>query len=58
MKCFECKAWTFVLETRLRKDGMTIRRRECANGHRMSTIETPYRVDKKKLSSGKHRSEN
>lgn len=36
MKCPICGAWCFVLSTR---KGI-IRRRECANGHRFTTIET------------------
>ena len=35
MKCPICKVWSFVLSTR---NGV-MRRRECANGHRFSTIE-------------------
>lgn len=34
MKCPSCQAWTSVNETR-----GTQRRRECANGHRFSTLE-------------------
>lgn len=34
MKCPHCGAWSNVLETRT-----TRRRRECANGHRFSTVE-------------------
>jgi transcriptional regulator NrdR family protein len=41
MKCPVCKVWSFVLSTR---KGV-IRRRECANGHRFTTIET-LKVDK------------
>ncbi len=36
MKCPQCGAWTDVLETRSPR-----RRRECANGHRFTTIELP-----------------
>lgn len=43
MKCPTCGAWSSVLETR----GVT-RRRECANGHRFSTIEVPPGVVNKK----------
>ena len=35
MICPECRAWSAVLLTRLPR-----RRRECANGHRFSTVET------------------
>lgn len=35
MKCPHCGAWSAVLDTRA-----TRRRRECANGHRFSTVET------------------
>lgn len=35
MKCPKCEAWTRVLGTR-----GTVRQRECANGHRFSTVET------------------
>lgn len=35
MNCPECQAWSVVLLSRTPK-----RRRECANGHRFSTIET------------------
>lgn len=36
MKCPTCGAWSSVLATR-----GTTRRRECANGHRFSTLEVP-----------------
>jgi transcriptional regulator NrdR family protein len=36
VKCPQCGAWTDVLETRSPR-----RRRECANGHRFTTIELP-----------------
>jgi len=39
MKCVHCGVWTFVLETRRRKDGTCVRRYECANGHRFTTEE-------------------
>jgi transcriptional regulator NrdR family protein len=42
MKCPNCKVWSFVLSTR---KGV-IRRRECANGHRFTTIETLKTPDK------------
>lgn len=35
MNCPECQAWSEVLQTRAPR-----RRRECANGHRFSTVET------------------
>lgn len=38
MKC-RCGAWSDVLETRTRADGVKRRRYVCANGHRFSTIE-------------------
>jgi transcriptional regulator NrdR family protein len=34
VKCPKCNAWTDVLETRSPR-----RKRECANGHRFSTME-------------------
>ena len=40
MKCPECKAWTFIHETRLKQDNTKRRRYECANGHRFTTLET------------------
>lgn len=46
MKCSECGAWTFVIETRYNKAGEKKRRYECANGHRFSTLE--LKVDAKK----------
>lgn len=36
MMCPTCSAWSAVLNTRLAR-----RRRECANGHRFSTVEVP-----------------
>lgn len=39
MKCYQCKAWAEVLETRTRSDGVTRRRYECANMHRFTTLE-------------------
>lgn len=39
MKCYQCKAWAEVLETRTRSDGVTRRRYECANTHRFTTLE-------------------
>jgi transcriptional regulator NrdR family protein len=40
MKCYQCGAWTEVLETRKADRGHTLRRtRECANGHRFPTFE-------------------
>ena len=41
MKCPICNSWSFVLSTR---KGV-IRRRECANEHRFTTIEN-LKVDK------------
>lgn len=39
MKCIHCGTWTFILETRRRKNGVCTRRYECANGHRFTTEE-------------------
>ena len=39
MKCPECDTWTIVKDTRLRSDGSRLRRYECANEHRFSTVE-------------------
>jgi len=44
MKCPVCKAWTFVLETRLKPDNTKYRRYECANGHRFITLETVVKI--------------
>lgn len=43
MKCPTCGAWSLVLDTRTKKEGMR-RRRQCANGHRFATVEAvvPY----------------
>jgi hypothetical protein len=43
MNCPECGVWSEVLETRRK----IVRRRECANGHRFTTIETLQKVTKK-----------
>lgn len=48
MKCPVCKAWTEVLETRKRSDGVTRRRYLCANMHRFTTLEVIVE-DKKRL---------
>jgi len=48
MKCPACKAWTEVLETRKRTDGVKRRRYECANLHRFTTLEVIVE-DKKQL---------
>lgn len=48
MKCPVCKAWTEVLETRKRADGVTRRRYVCANTHRFTTLEVIVE-DKSKL---------
>ena len=39
MKCPICNAWTEVKDTRESGEFQTTRRRECANGHRFSTVE-------------------
>ena len=38
MKCPVCNVWTIVNETR-NKEGYTLRRRECGNGHKFITEE-------------------
>ena len=38
MKCPVCNVWTTVNETR-NKEGYTLRRRECGNGHKFITEE-------------------
>jgi len=40
MKCFICGAWTFVKETRTSTGNTRRRRMECANKHRLTTLET------------------
>lgn len=39
MKCPKCGVWSSVLETRESTNYTTKRRRECANGHRFTTVE-------------------
>jgi transcriptional regulator NrdR family protein len=39
VKCPICNAWTEVKDTRVAGEFQTTRRRECANGHRFSTVE-------------------
>jgi transcriptional regulator NrdR family protein len=39
MICPHCNVWTRVLTTKQRPDNTTLRRYECANGHRFSTTE-------------------
>jgi transcriptional regulator NrdR family protein len=40
MKCPQCSnGWVLVLETRRRKNGAVVRRKECANLHRWTTID-------------------
>lgn len=39
MKCPLCGTWSTVLETRENSEGVTRRRRECANRHRFSSFE-------------------
>lgn len=53
MMCPECKAVTLVLWTKAQTRGV-IRRRECFNGHRFSTIE---RVTKDLKQGGDRRSD-
>jgi len=53
MKCPTCNVWTSVIDTRNKK-GYTLRRRECANGHKFITEEramTPKAKEKDELSS-------
>jgi len=38
MKCPVCNVWTTVNDTR-NKEGFTLRRRECGNGHKFTTEE-------------------
>lgn len=38
MKCPTCGAWSLVIDTRTKKEGMR-RRRECAEGHRFASLE-------------------
>jgi hypothetical protein len=41
MKCDRCGAWSEVVETRAKDEGLrTERRRRCANGHLFGTTET------------------
>lgn len=51
MKCPECKAWTEVLESVLRRDGSRRRRYQCANLHKFSTVE---RVEELKWGGWRH----
>lgn len=39
MKCPQCGAWSSVLDTREAPLDTTKRRRECANGHKFTTVE-------------------
>lgn len=39
MKCPRCGTWSTVLDTRPGEHLTTRRRRECANGHRFTTLE-------------------
>ena len=48
MKCWKCGAETSVVETRLREQGLT-RRRKCANGHRFTSVEVT--LDELKLAN-------
>ena len=41
MICHQCGVWTEVLSTRQQQRGLVVKReRQCANGHRFSTLET------------------
>jgi len=40
MKCPECGTWTIVKETRTSTGNTRRRRLECANQHRLTTLET------------------
>lgn len=49
VKCPVCRAAAFVVDTRLRSDDTTVRRRyECFNTHRFSTVEAPQAVQRGK----------
>ena len=53
MNCPKCNAWTEVLETRQRKAG-TYRRYECANLHRLSTLDGEVtRIDDSRRERGR-----
>ena len=39
MKCPECRGWTKVMDSRQRGDGSRIRRYECRNEHRFTSVE-------------------
>lgn len=53
MKCQQCKADTWVRETRKFQEVFTKRRHECFNGHRFSTYEvTKEYLDIKKFAKG------
>lgn len=39
MKCPECNGWAKVMDSRQRDDGSRIRRYECRNEHRFSSVE-------------------
>ena len=58
MKCPTCGAWSLVLDTRTKKEGMR-RRRKCANGHRFVTVEavvpTNMRDDDRRSAAFKER---
>jgi transcriptional regulator NrdR family protein len=51
MKCPQCGTWTEVLATRTRPDGSRLRRYQCANLHRFSTVE---RIEKMKVGGLRH----
>lgn len=50
MKCpiENCGAWTLVKETRTQPDGNVRRIRECANEHRLTTVELVATIRPKK----------
>lgn len=53
MKCPACNAWTDVLETRKRSNGVS-RRYECANLHRFTTLDgLVTRIDQEKRQRGR-----
>lgn len=39
MKCPECNGWAKVMDSRQRSDGSRIRRYECRNEHRFTSVE-------------------
>lgn len=51
MRCPVCATWTFVKETRTRKDGTKRRTYECANVHRFNTEERLLAIVNRKKQS-------